>query len=786
MRTTFYTLLIIFCATICAHAEETSGRVTDTNGEGIPFATISILSPDSTLLTGAITDEKGDYRIDVPAGAIIQASYIGYQTVCGGPNFVLNEERQQMAEVQVKAKKPLIERQFDKLVLNVSESPIATGSSLNNVLNRAPGVRVDKDGNVTVNGKSVEIYIDGRPSYMSGQQLKGLLDGTDGSTIEKIEIITNPSAKYDASGQGGIINIKLKKNKMQGLNGTLVGSYGGMYWGDIRKWSNQEFFSLNLNYRTDKTYTNVQLTQVYADVTQGLEMGKQTPDTTILTRNEYLGNFQMYSLRANNDWMIDSANTFGFIFQAPVMKFGYGCQESQVRNFMPQHTANLNFTHVFSEALERELTVNVDYNRNSNNSENNLYRLDDTHPEGRVGLLNTYTNQTVDIASAKLDFQTKFWQTGMLETGIKYAFSNTDNQMLTDTVFALGSSRNDFTYAENVAAAYISAAKQWNKVNLKLGLRGEYTYSVGHWLTTDSTNTYSYFNLFPTAFVGYNPTQDWSMSASYTRRIKRATYYVLNPFRTYIDAQNYSEGNPSLTPEFNNDVSLQFGWSHYITLTGTFSHTQDMFNQRSTILPNGDGVMTWYNFGTCTTHGVNASFTEIPLVPKYMTLDDGTRTKAGAWLTMTVNAGYFNFINKSYDGEYYNQSHYWNANANFTAYLPKNWTLSLDGRYGSPMTIGYQHSNASYGMDFGVRKMWPEKGVILNINAQDLMRSSIYRTDNLGMADGYSAYTIANMRQQKASMTVVWMFGQQYWMKQRKVGNLDESSRLGGGTGLSK
>ena len=226
---------------LTASAENVKGTVKDAQGKPIPFATVSVLSSDSTLLTGAITDDDGHYSIEVPARTyIIQASYVGFKTAFGGPDFVLCEETEQLAEVEVKAKKPLIERQMDKLVVNVSASPLAAGSNGNDILRRAPGVRIDKDGNITVNGKSVEIWVDGKPSYLSGQQLKAMLDGTDGNTIEKIEIISNPSAKYDASGQGGIINIKTKRNMMKGLNGMLSAGYGGMYFGDVKRWLSQE------------------------------------------------------------------------------------------------------------------------------------------------------------------------------------------------------------------------------------------------------------------------------------------------------------------------------------------------------------------------------------------------------------------------------------------------------------------------------------------------------------------------------------------------------------------
>ena len=264
----------------------------------MPFVTVSVLAQDSTLLTGAITDDEGRYEIDLStfnlqrSTLILQASYVGYQTAFGGPDFVLREETERLKEVEVKAKKPLIERQMDKLVVNVSASPLSAGSNGNDILRRAPGVRIDKDGNITVNGKSVEIWVDGKPSYLSGQQLKAMLDGTDGNTIEKIEIISNPSAKYDASGQGGIINIKTKRNMMKGLNGMLSAGYGGMYFGDVKRWLSQEMFSLMLNYRGEKTYTFGQFTQVFAQNDIDFESYRETPALKNYSYSDYAMNFQ--------------------------------------------------------------------------------------------------------------------------------------------------------------------------------------------------------------------------------------------------------------------------------------------------------------------------------------------------------------------------------------------------------------------------------------------------------------------------------------------------------------
>ena len=829
MKKIFLGFLLLISAAVSA--ETIQGKVTNSNGEAMPFVTISVLSQDSILITGAITDDEGRYEIDLSplniqhSTFIIQASYIGYHTAFGGPDFVLTEETEQLKELEVKAKKPLIERQMDKLVVNVSASPLSAGSNGNDILRRSPGVRIDKDGNITVNGKSVEIYVDGKPSYLSGQQLKAMLDGTDGNTIEKIEIISNPSAKYDASGQGGIINIKTKRNMMKGINGMLSAAYGGMYFSDVNRWLQMDMVSLNLNYRGEKTYTFAQLTQVYAQNDIDLETYRKTPVLESYSRSGYNMDFQYYMLKVGNDWYIDNKNTLGFILQVPYMDVNqrimpernfayiYGPTDSinsktntTNRLQAPQHTANLNYTHTFNEDLERELTVNVDYNRYNNHSINNQETGYDKPYQGNTSLgLKVDGRQVIDIYSAKVDFQTKFWQTGMLECGVKYGLSSTNNEMLTDSA-TNGTSRpadiSKFRYDEHVAAAYISVGKQFGEHwSVKLGLRGEYTFSHGNWLSADSVTNRSYFDPFPTAYVGYTSSplgklrQPIAVSASYTRRIKRPNYWMMNPFRTYTDAYSYQEGNTELTPEYNNDVELHFSWTQYLNVTFNFAHTQDMFSQKTTILDNGMGSIKWSNFGTCTTHGVNLSLTELPIIPKFEKCEESqmvngkcpNRTLSGAWLALTVNAGWLHFINKSYEKQgdgtpvYQNRNHYGYAGGTLSAYLPKDWTMTFDGNWSSPMTTGYDKQGSTYFLSFGIRKMIMTKGLILNLNVQDLARSLSFENKEMGLTPGYESWYKNTVRAQKVMLSVTWMFGQYQQHKQRKVGDMDELNRLGGG-----
>ncbi len=825
LRLLSLSVFVLLCFSASLNAMDLSGRVVDQRtGQPIAYTTISLLQTDSTLVTGAITNDEGEYTLTlVPVGTyILSASFVGYRTVYQNVtknaksviNFSLSEETELLNEVEIKAKKPLIERQMDKLIMNVSASPFALGSNGKDVLSKAPGVRIDTDGNITVNGKSVEVYIDGRPSYLSGEQLKGLLQGTSGSTIEKIEIITNPSAKYDASGQGGIINIKLKRNMMQGFNGMLAANYGGMYFKQPHRYFQNDYVNLSLNYRSANTYTSASLTQVYANQGVAFQSYSEQPMGEEQMRQvanlDYNVDFQYYMARVTHDWYIDSVNTFGLILNVPVMSFGtkatspaseptytqvgqtYLCQtmtEGGAKNYSPQHSANVNFTHVFADSCSQELTANFDYNRFNSTNRNFQQNKDIEAVPAFASLpaldINTY--QVVNIYSAKLDFQSGFLKNGFVETGAKWALSNTDNLMNTDSTFMGGQTSrttNAFVYNEHVAALYASVAWRFNEHwNIKGGLRGEYTYGLGDWKQEGIDNyKNSRIDFFPTAFIGYNPTEDWHLSASYTRRIKRPSYWQLNPFRSYYSNHAFQEGNPELQPEFNNQVDLSFGWSQYVTLAGNFAHTQEMMHQKGEVLPNGDIRSAWINFGTCTTHGVNLGLTEVPIVPKKN--EEGEIE--GAWLALTLNVGYFNFISRSKDNSFVQRTHFGNGNASLTAYLPKDIQIAVDGWYSAPMTIGYTYYGQQGAMNFAFKKTFPKQQLTLALTVNDLLRTSKFGQEDKGVGEGYVSRVSQEVYQQNISIGITYMFGQQQHHKWRKVGQSDESSRLGSSGGVGK
>lgn len=799
-----FLFIMLWCCTVM-QATTITGHVRDTQGAAMPFVTISLLSADSALISGTITGDDGAFAIDAPASAaILRASYMGYETqyrrltaIPTPVHIVLAEETTHLSEVVVSGHQKLVERRMDKIVMNVASSPFAIGNNGKDILKKAPGVNIDRKGKITVNGKAVEVYIDGRPSYLSGEQLKTMLEGTDGSTIDRLEIITQPSARYDAAGQGGIINIRTKRNLSKGINGSLSLGYGGMYWRDLKQYMQEDHASLNLHYRGAKTYTGIALTQQFSDKTETYTSHVATPEEERNTFSRTRAKHQYYMLKLNNDWYIDSVNTLGASFSAPVsLGLGNGQPEHNYSTLMRngicvernteqrtssdrwvQHTMNLNYSHIFSRDKEQELSLNLDYNRNNNRQHYRTRNAYESLSEATELVLNN--RHTTDIYSARMNFESQFCQTGKVECGAKWLTTRTGYRSEMDTLSA-SHQESALRYTEHIAAIYLTAGKQFGEHwTTKLGLRGEYTRSQGQWLTADSSMVRSYFNLFPTAFVSYMPTPDWSISLDYTRRIQRPSYTMLDPSVQVEDAHSIRVGNTALKPAFTHNVLVSFAYSEYVSLDFDFAHTTGSIDYQTTILPGGDCISRARNYGTNTSHGLHLSLTEVPLVPKFSSRDaEGHREVVGAWLALTAQAGVMREHYRSYDGVL--DLRHWSADiyAELNAYLPHDWTLSVDGYYATPSVWSAERMSAWRELNLAVKKDFPKQGITLSARVNDLMLSSRWSSESLSLPEGFSSTFVGNDRAHMLTLGLTWKFGTTLEHRQRSFYPTEDADRL--------
>lgn len=831
MKALRYVFVLAICFAMLPLQAQTRimGKVLDkSNNEALPYVTVRILAADSTIVAGAIGGDDGTFALSVetPGSYLLSLGFYGwlpyYQTieVTGaelslGSLYMLPDTVTMLDAVEITAKAPLIEQKMDKLVMNVSQSAFAQGNNALELLRKAPGVSIDKDGNVLLNGQAVEVWIDGRPSHLDGKSLEALLRGTDGNSINKIEIIANPSAKYDAQGQGGIIDIKSKHTFAQGFNGSLSANAGGMGFGrnlellgpDKAFYFTQDV-NLNLNYRTTKTNTFLQLSE--STMPMGVDVDNTTTSEhfTQMAQSYYDAQISSRTLKLGNDWFIDDKNTLGFIFTMPMSSMFQeadtdcnrslqqidGVATQKVNSYAStefdnkQYMGNLNYTHIFNPQKMAELTANLDYMHNVQISDNvlaNYYKFFPILAKDPSLLLHDnmtlHSNNFVDIYSAKVDYQSLVFGMFMMEAGAKWALSKTDNTLdrILGSTYASDSTNCEhtitpFDYNEHIGAAYATLATQIKHWSAKLGLRGEYTYAYN----STSTVKQNYFNLFPTAFVGYTSSDmKKRVNISYTRRIQRPNYAQLNPFRNYIDAHTANEGNPDLKPCFSNNFALTAGFGQYLTVYANYISNKDVISATPQIdITTGEQILKTDNFGRMEFIGGGFTLAEMPLGKAFSLL-----LSAGAYdvrnfapTTPSLLVGVSNE-----DEPYESQSFLGTLYGCLTWNLPKDWKLQFDVQASTPITSGYIHVTSSFVSGISVKKTALDGRLIFNASFNDIFRT-MSNDFSIIAAQGVTTTYNQQYLMQRVKVGLQWNFGAaQKPLRHRNVGNFDEAGRIG-------
>ena len=774
-------LLTLCMLVLPLQAATIRGKVTDASGTAMPYVTIS-LSLDSVTIGGTTTGKDGSYRVESNRPAVVlRASFVGYATQefklqLGSQtdytqNITLTEETNQLDDVTIVGNKKLIERRAGNIVMTPAASPILSTSNCSEILSKAPGVIVDKDGKILYNGKPVQVWIENRPSNLSGDQLKAYLENLNGSNVENVMIESQPSAKYDAEGSGTIIHIRLKHNKTQGFNGTVSAQYKGMYWRSLHKYLQDEDVSLNLNYLGKHSYSSLMVSQQYGDQMSTTETTTTTPEAVLnnYTRSRSWGH--AYMVRFTQDFYIDSTNTLGYVLM--VMPFYARLRNNPENNYSEQwcegvlsqtntddqdgkgqflqHSVNLNFTHTFSREREAELRVNVDYDRN-NEKDWSIDRV--TYTGADPYNQETDNRLLTNIYSARMDYQTNFWQTARLTCGGKWMMTRTGYRSTLD------STTNRLTYTEQIAALYVEVSKQFGKHwNVMLGLRGEYTHSLGNWQSADSVTRKSYFNLFPSARVTYTPTENWDITLGYKRSIGRPDYWDLNPAVNIESSHAWSMGNPDLKPTYTHNLNFSAGYK-FLSLDFNYSHMKDWINYKKNIQSSGDYYTQAVNYGKVDACYLSFSITEVPL---------GTQ-----WLTWTSNVGVSYSHEKSYDRMLNTKSWMARVYASLTLHAPKDWSVAVDGNYMSPSTYGDAHYASNYRMDLGVKKDFPKIGLTITMGVKDLLLSSKWRARTLGLAEGYSSTENSQYYNHSVSISIVYRFGQMFEHREHQSYAVDE------------
>ena len=802
--------MLIFCSQSEARIlrqqlSTVKGTVVDAaNGEPLGWATVALLDVAGNVVTGIACDEKGSYDIQTETGDYtLRVSMIGYsdatREIClqTGLNtmetIALAPDSEMLSGATVTERVKLVEMKIDKVVMNVSQSAFSQGSNALDLIKKAPGVTIDKDGNIKLNGKSVQVWIDGRPSNVDGKSLESLLRSTNGESIDKFELMEHPSAKYDAAGQGGIINIKTKKSIFQGLNGSLGLGGGAMHFSEIGQTPWQQSFWLNLNNRTKKVSTLFSIYEGFYNNPMQLVNNIAYPDPTGLglyeqNSSSVMRNFyNNYNVKLGADWFVNDKNTVGAVLYIPgdkgILSTDNSLTEMKLagsplmntvseinnRNNSIQYMANLNWTRIFDPAKSSELTTNLDYFR-TDGHERNL-QLDTTFTAGIPAPAQKTINsdRAYDVYSAKLDYQSVVFGKYMLEAGAKYALSITDNSSL-EKATAQQDLLNDIIYKEHIGALYTTFAGQLSpQLSFKLGLRGEYTHSAGDWISAGDKTQRSYFDLFPTVFLGWNPNEKLMLMASYSRRIQRPYYSQLNPTKTYIDARTYTVGNPDIQPMYSSDFALTANYRQHYSLSLGFDASNNSITQVPSIEPEtGVSLLMWDNYGRNLMAYAAASVSALPV------------TKWMQW-TLNLTGVYINSTNMKTEES--RKSLSCNVYTALSFVLPKDWKIDMDGYWRAPMVVDTYRVHSGWGSNIAVKKNLLGDRMTLAIKLDDIFRSSQQDIDLIiDGAEGTSATILQKYYSQKLVFDLTWNFGKAHQTRQRKVGVLDELSRAGSGS----
>ena len=785
------------------------GTVTEASGAPLGFATVALMAPDSTLIAGTSSDENGRFSFNAPEGDwLLCVSLIGYRDCRLTVNVraprtelqsvALEEDTQLLEGARITAKAPIMEVKIDKVVMNVAQSAIAQSSNGLDLLKKAPGVVIDKDGNITLNGKPVAIWMDGRPSHMDGKALEAFLRSTDGGSIDKIELMEHPSAKYDAEGSGGIINIRTKRNMLAGLHGTLGANLAGMYFGKYDRLAIDDSQWANLSWRTAKnnTYLNLSHSDYHWDVDIDIDTKTDNPAGLLeqQSRSFHKTGSRSTRLTLGNDWFADKRNTFGFIVRLPwntewtasprtdnvsTLKLdGTELQrdESAINNDSRynQISGNLNYTHIFDEARGAELTVNLDAYRYVSDTDNHqdIWNQTAGSTTWAESARQITGNNLLNILSAKADYQSVLWGSTMFEAGLKWARSSTANDTRrVETGSSPMDATTSFTYLEHIGAAYFDFARQFGpKWSVKAGLRAEYTWTFGDWITAGSETRRHYLNWFPTLFVGWNPAEGQNYAFSFTRRIHRPRYWTLNPVEDFVDAHTSTVGNPDLLPEFSNNLGLQAAWGRHFSLSASWEYSTQVTTQLPAFDGTGNQRLEWGNFGRSHQAMLGANISALPIT---------------SWLDWSVNltGAYMNNISDatSYRRDCFAGFLY----TSLTFSLPAGWKVEWDANAQTPLVYTYMRIHSGITSDIAARKSFFDGALSLNLGVNDLFRSRIQRIDIFDPTTGKQiSFLNQNYLVQRVTVGLTWSFGKSSSTRQRKVGNLEEASRTGGGSGI--
>jgi outer membrane receptor protein involved in Fe transport len=612
---TLVTIVALLIANLCFSQHTIDGKVFDTEHNPVNAAVLSLLTfENGTFVKAAISDENGDFKFDnVSAG-----TYKLFITSMGSKDYTSNEisisdsdktlgilslesQSEALDEVILKTEKPMVQVLADKTVFNVQNSISVAGESGFELLRKAPGVLIDNNENLIVEGKAgVLIYIDDKPSVLRGEDLVNYLKTIQATDVDSIEIITQPSSKYDSEGNAGIINIKFKRDKSLGTNGSLA---SGVNIGDYATYNN----SVSINNRSKKTSLYGSFSNRFGKTTRYMNLYRLQNNTIFDSKTNSIYDINNNNIRLGFDYFASSKSTFGIILtgnfsdnehgsnsRTPITPQGGENPTTVLVAGTESHSKTSNFYGNLNYKLKLDkdasLNVDLDYGKytqdRTNLQPNHYYNGNETEVISEsINFMDTPI--TIDIMTAKIDYERDFLQ-GKLSMGAKYSKIVTDNKFdFYDRIAGddvINDERtNTFKYDENINAAYVNFNRTYEKFNFQAGLRVEQTNSDGvlNSLQEEQNDRVerSYTDFFPSGGITYQPNRANSFALTYSKRIQRPNYQSLNPFEYQVDELSFLRGNPFLKPQYIDNIKLSHTFYYRLNTSISYSFVKDFSAQ---------------------------------------------------------------------------------------------------------------------------------------------------------------------------------------------------------------
>ena len=810
-------LFIFFLTTLALHFAcnlhgqstiQVTGYIKDQSQKGLDLAMVSLLRlPDSSFVKSEFTDQDGSFLLTEisPGPYIIQVNLLGFETYDKAinldsdtdlPIISLSPSINLISEVTVTAKKPYIERKIDRTIVNVDALIANAGSDILEVLERAPGISVDNNGSILLKGRGgVAIFINDKPSYLSGQELESYLRSLPAGTVQRIEIMTNPPAKYEAAGNSGVINIVLKKNKIQGFNGNISASYRKSRYHATNN-------SANLSYNKDKLSLNGNFSGGLFNSFQDLninrhyrnEVGDRLSSFAQNSFNKRGGNYLNAGLGL--DYFINDHTSVGSSFKwntSPSSRNNDNkSRVSDPQGNLTQRVVADNQT----DASFRNTIYNIYLsNKNDEKGQNISFDADyASYNSGSQQLFKNYIYNTEDVLifqdliggdlpsnigifAAKSDYSKSFKDESKFEAGLKTAFTKTDNEAkysttidnITTPDFRLS---NRFLYDELISAAYVNYSKSFGRISLQVGLRVESTQLTGHQIgnveSPESSFKRNYTTGFPTFYASWkvDTTNNHVLTFSYGRRIDRPYFQDLNPFISPLDKFTFYSGNPNLLPTFSHNLSLSHSFKTYFTTSVNYSKTVDGINETLEIR---DGIYYSRPGNIASSQSLSLSLEGSVPVTKWYNIN--------SYLELTHQR----FDSPLYTEQLNSRGTYYFISATNSFTFGKGWSGDVSGQYRSDLVYAQLLLKSFNVVNLGLQKKIFNNTANIKLSINDLFYTrrgnGIINNLQLTNADWNSKYD-----SRVATITFSWRFGKSTLKKERYNGggSNEEQGRVKG------